>query len=300
MALAKACAARDDDCLLAILGPLGRELIYSGDGFADQTALEMFSHAFEQAHEIIPGAEGRQILQVGAERWPLPAAILRNNESWHFETVTRRKDFILRRIASNEQSAIAICRLYCDAQNAYASQGGGLTHEPGVYARKFRSDPGKHNGLYWEDDASGKESPFAAQPALAGQEVPGPNWSTGKPFHGYYFRILTAQGKGARGGEKNYIKGVTRHVVGGKSCMLFDSMTDGFAMVAYPARYHFTGVRTFIVNQDGTVYQKNLGRQTVKRASEMTEFDPDSSWSEVNQLLAMDLTRIASTSSRIE
>lgn len=262
MTLATACATNDEEQLLAILGPLCWELISSGDEVADKSALERFAAAFEQAHELVPTEEGRETLQVGEESWSLPVTISRHGDSWHFDPIVIKKEMILRRIDSNEHSAIKICRLYVETQNEYAHTPHGWGHVPGVYAQKLRSDSGTHNGLYWEDDASGEENPARALFDLAHQEGYGPDGSRPQSYNGYYFQILTAQGKNAPGGEKSYVTGERGYLVGGKSYIVFDRMTDGFALVAYPAKYRFSGVKTFIVNHDGIVYQKNLGGQT--------------------------------------
>jgi hypothetical protein len=270
-ALADACAADDVSRLLAILGPAGRVLISSGDEVADRASRERLARAFRDQHRLVPEGEDKQILRLGVEDWPVPVPIVLQGGGWRFETMEGREELLRRRVDGNEASAIRISRLYVELQNEYAQMFWDRNNFKGLYAQKFMSDPGKHNGLYW-DAGLGERSPADALVELATQEgysVPGRH---PKPFHGYYFRILTAQGKDAPGGEKTYFDTSDTGLLAEKK------MTGGFALVAFPAKYQASGVRTFIVNQDGIVYQKDLGEDTQSVASEMREYDPGEGW----------------------
>ena len=272
-ALADACRANNVNQLLAILGPNGREILSSGDAVADKAALAKFANAFEEAHELVPAGEGRQNLQVGAEGWPLPVPLVKSGASWYFDTFAGKEALISRRIESNEQSAIKVCRLYVELQKEYAHRFHASGQSTGVYAQKLRSDPGKHNGLYWELDSGGERSPAGALFELAAQEGYSPGGTKPRPFRGYYFRVLTAQGEDAPGGARSYLDNSDPGYFAERR------MTLGFALVAFPARYSASGRRTFIVNHEGIVYQQDLGDQTQSSASEMAAYNPDSSWS---------------------
>jgi hypothetical protein len=203
------------------------------------------------------------VLLIGDKAWPLPIPIVRTGDRWRFATEEGREEIVNRRIGGNERNAIYVLRAYVDAQREYASadrDGDGVLQ----YARKLGSTPGKRDGLYWPADiAKGEDpSPFGPLVAEAGAYMKGR--AAGEPYRGYYFRILSGQGKSAPGGAYGY-------VINGR-------MLAGFAMVAYPAEYGETGVMSFIVNQNGKVYEKDLGRETVKLGSTMTSFDPGKGW----------------------
>ncbi len=271
-ALADACATDDVGRLLAILGPAGRLLISSGDEVADRASRKLLARAFGDQHRLVPEGEDKQILHLGVEDWPVPVPIVRRGDAWQFETMEGREELLHRRMDGNESSAISTCRLYVELQNQYARMFYDRNTFAGLYAQKFTSDPGKHNGLYWEVKGLGERSPADALVQLAVQEgYSGPGRHP-KPFHGYYFRILTAQGKDAPGGEKSYFDTSDIGLLSERK------MTGGFALVAYPAKYRASGVLTFIVNQDGIIYQKDLGEETEFLAHEMTEYNPDSTW----------------------
>ncbi len=272
-ALADACRANNELQLLAILGPQGKELISSGDEVADKLSLEKFVRAFEEAYELVPDGDGRQILKVGAESWSLPVPIVMEGQSWYFDTVAGGLELISRRIESNELSAVKVCRLYVELQREYASKSRGPGRKSGEYAQKLRSDPGTNNGLYWEQVGFGERSPAGALFELAAQEGYGGAGGRPKPFHGYYFRVLTEQGKAAPGGARSYFNNSDTGIFAERK------MTEGFALVAYPAKYQTSGKRTFIVNQDGIVYQQDLGDDTQRLADQMTAYNPDPSWS---------------------
>lgn len=271
-ALADACAANDVPRLLAIVGPAGRILISSGDEVADKASRELVARAFHEKHRLVPEDENRQILYLGVEDWPVPVPIVKKGDMWQFDTMEGREELLHRRMEGNESSAIRICRLYVELQNQYAQMFYDRNTFSGLYAQKFMSDPGKRNGLYWEVNNLGERSPADSLVELAIQEGYQSPGQHPRPFHGYYFRILTAQGRDAPGGEKSYLdQSDTGRLTERK-------MTGGFALVAYPARYGAGGALSFLVNQDGIVYQKDLGDGTSSIAGEMTEYNPDSTW----------------------
>jgi len=271
-ALADACAANDVGRLMAILGPSGQDLVSSGDEVADKDARARLASAFQDMNRLVPEGVDKQVLHIGSEDWSLPIPIVKRGGRWQFATNQGTDELLRRRISSNETSANRICGLYVQLQNEYA----GRLHDDvtmnGVYAQKIMSDPGQHNGLYWPTDGLGRGGPANTLIALAAQEGYSAPGQRPKPFHGYYFRILTAQGPDAPGGAKSYFSQDDTGLFAKRK------MTGGFALVAYPAKYQSSGVMTFIVNQDGTVYHKDLGDDTAEIARQMTEYNPDSTW----------------------
>ncbi len=262
-------AAKSDDNkeLLAILGPAGKELISSGDAVADKQRRTQFLKAYDEKNRLTKKGDDVIVL-IGKDDWPFPIPVVKKGDSWVFDTEKGKEEILNRRIGENELNAIQVCLAIVDAQREYARKDrdkNGLLE----YAQKFKSDPGKKNGLYWESKSGEEQSPLGPFVEQArGQGYQGQQ-SSGKPppYHGYQYRILKAQGKNAPGGVYDY-------VVKGK-------MIGGFAIVAYPAQYGNSGVMTFIVNHDGVVYQKDLGRNTEKVAQAMSKFDPDASWKKV-------------------
>jgi len=257
----------DDKELLAIYGPRANELLYSGDAVADKQRRERVLAAYDEKVSIASEGESR-IIKVGKSEWPYPIPLVKNAEGWVFDTEKGREEILNRRIGQNELDAIQVSLAYVDAQREFATKDrdrNALLE----YAQKFRSDPGKKNGLYWEAKAGEPQSPLGLFVADARSQGYGSTKASDKPvpYRGYYYRILTAQGKDAAGGAYSYL-------VKGK-------MIGGFALVAYPAEYENSGVMTFIVNHDGKVFQKNLGKDTAKLAQGMKEYNPDSSWSAV-------------------
>jgi hypothetical protein len=261
-ALFTAMQAPDDRALLGILGPAGKDIVSSGDPIEDLDARTNFTAKYEEMHRFVREPNGTVSLVVGAENWPFPIALVNKNGAWYFNTVAGKDEILFRRIGKNELAAIQACSDLVDAQKQYYLRAPfGFANQ---YAQKLVSDAGKHNGLYWEQTDDQFDSPVNPLIAYARQNRPPNEVGAHDPFNGYFFRILTSQGPHAPGGAKNY-------VFNGK-------MTAGFAFVAYPAEYRSSGVMTFIVNQSGVVYEKDLGPNTTKLSESMTSYDPDSTW----------------------
>jgi Protein of unknown function (DUF2950) len=269
LAFFSAAQQENERALLDILGPAGKEVISSGDRTEDMDHRVGFVVKYKQMHRLAKGPDGTMILYVGAENWPFPIPLVSKNGVWFFDTDAGKEEILLRRIGKNELVAIDACRQLVHAEKEYNKKpSNGEPH----YTERFISDKGKHNGLYWSDAEDEFDSPVDSLIASAGQEN---TYSTGDdaadnpiPFNGYFFRILMGQGENAPGGAKSY--------------MVNGMMVNGFAFVAYPAEYRSSGVMTFIVNQDGAIYQKDLGANTSKLAASMTKYDPDSTWRRVD------------------
>jgi len=258
----------DDKELLAIFGAQAKEILFSGDAVADKDRRAQFIAAYDEKNRLATKGEDT-ILIVGKQEWPFPIPVVKKGQSWVFDTDKGKEEILNRRIGENELNTIQVMLAVVDAQREYAMKDRDK-NELLEYAQKFVSDPGKKNGLYWEAKAGEAESPLGPIMAQARSEgYRGKPASTLPPYHGYRYRILTAQGKDAPGGAYSYL-------VKGK-------MIGGFAVVAYPAEYGNSGVMTFIVNHDGKVFQKNLGKNTAGIASAMKEYNPDSTWQEVKQ-----------------
>jgi len=267
-ALYKASADGNQDEIVAVLGDEGKQLVFSGDAVQDKRGMEGFVKAYKTKHSLVKQDDKTQILQVGANDWPLPIPIVNDGGKWRFDTAAGKEELMYRRIGHNELGAIAACRGFIDAQKDYAAVGhDGLP--AGIYAQKLLSAPGKQDGLYWETKEDEPASPAGPLLAKAGGLGYVPEGLGGKaePYHGYLYRILQAQGAAARGGAKSYL-------VDGK-------LTGGVALVAYPAEYRVSGVMTFIINQRGIVFQKDLGEKSAEIAGAMTEYNPDSTWKKV-------------------
>jgi len=256
-------ANRDNDiaALNEILGPDASSLISSGDDGQDKKDRAHFVDMYEERHRLVPAGTGRQTLVVGKSEWALPIPLVKSSGVWKFDSTEGVKELLYRRIGSNELAAIKVGQALWQAQLDYAATGHD-GNDPGIYAQRFRSDPNKQDGLYWPTAEGELESP--AGPLVADASTDGYEQGKRQPYHGYYFRILKAQGPNAPGGAKDY-------VVDGK-------MTGGFAILAYPAEYGASGVMTFLVSRRGTVFQKDLGDATAETAKAMTAFNPDSSW----------------------
>jgi hypothetical protein len=251
--------------LLKMLGPEGETLVESGDPVADKRAREKFMALYYEANRIVPEGNDRATLEIGKDQWPFPIPLVKEAAGWRFDTATGKEEIIDRRIGRNELSAIQVCHAYVDAQREYASKdrnGDGFDE----YAQKFASSPGRHDGLYWPTAEGQEESPLGplvADAQAVGYKVRSPQEEP-TPYYGYYYRILNGQGTHAAGGAYDYI--VKGHMIG------------GFALIAFPAQYDVSGIMTFIVNQDGIVYQKDLGPKTAELARAITRYDPDATW----------------------
>ena len=258
----------DASALLAIFGPDGKDLLASSDPATARMNRQVFATAAAEQWHLTDSGTDQKTLIIGNEEWPFPVALVKEASGWRFDTAAGKDEVIARRIGRNELAAIDTVRAYVTAQQRYAAVGHD-GNQAGVYAAKFQSDAGKQNGLYWPTTHGQKRSPLGdlvAQAAEDGRAV-GDDRARPSPFNGYYFRILTAQGPAAKGGARPYI------VTG--------QMSGGFALVAWPAEYDVTGVMTFIVNQDGLVWQKDLGPGSDAVARKMTAYNPDASWQQV-------------------
>jgi hypothetical protein len=261
--LVAAARAHDSKALTRVLGRRATDIIDSGDPVSDMETRRAFFTAFDAKHRVAVSDGKTATLLIGPDDWPFPIPLVEQSGSWQFDTDTGRREILYRRIGRNELAAIMASLAYVDAQNDYAAMDaarGGM----GVYAQKIASSPGKKDGLYWATKEDEAESPLGAFVAAASRSG---RVAAGEPFHGYYYRILTRQGPKAPGGEHDYI-------VRGK-------MIGGFGLVAWPAEYGNTGVMTFVVNQDGDVFQKDLGERTDRIAAGMASFNPDQTWKKV-------------------
>jgi hypothetical protein len=262
-ALVDAARSGDPAQLEPLLGPQAPELIAAGDAGSAKELLEGFVKAYGEKHSLSVEAQGFEYLQVGTSDWPFPFPIVRDGKVWYFDVDRGNQEILDRRIGRDELGAIAVCEGYVQSQIQYASKGRD-GNSSGIYAQRFHSNPGKQDGLYWPVSKGEPESPMGPLVASASADHSGQSAETPVPYYGYLYRILTEQGADAPGGAKSY-------VVDGK-------LTSGFALIAYPAQYHSSGVMTFIVNQDGVIYQQDLGDQTGDIASKITAYDPGSSW----------------------
>jgi hypothetical protein len=254
--------AQGEQAQLSILGPAGKDVLSSGDSVEDLDARVSFVTKYQEMHRFVTEGNGTLTLVVGAENWPFPIPLVRNNGSWHFDTAAGKDEIVFRRIGRNELAAMDACRDLVAAQEQYFARP--PADLPKQFAQKLVSDEGRHNGLYWQGASDESDSPINPLIAYARQNLPTDQVGEHVPFNGYMFRILTSQGRHAPGGTKSY-------VVEGK-------MSAGFAFVAYPVRYRSSGVMTFIVDESGTIYEKDLGPTTTKLAQAMTVYDPDSTW----------------------
>ena len=262
-ALQAAAEAKDKAALREIFGPQFDGLV-TGDEVQDANNAQKFAAALAQGCQPVKEGEDKITLEVGTNNWPMPIPLVKADGQWHFDTAAGKEEIINRHIGKDELHAIGVCRAYVAAQRQYASAnpdaGGGVK-----YAQKFKSTPGKKDGLYWPSAENEPASPFGPLVAEAHAEGFGQKMGTRvKPFHGYYFRILTRQGQAAPGGKMNYLSD--------------GNLTGGFALVAYPERWDQSGIMTFIVNQDGKVFQRNLGEKTSRVAAAMKDYNPDSKW----------------------
>lgn len=260
-------AVQKDDAteLKNILGPGTDELLSSGDPVADKAARAEFAASYQEKHAINADGENKMVLVVGNSDWPMPIPLVKKEGKWYFDGAAGAEELVNRRIGGNELGAIAVSRGFVKAQKEYASEGRD-GDAAGIYAMKLISDEGMHNGLYWptaDDETPSPVGEFIAKSAAEGYHF----GAKPIPYHGYFYRLLYAQGENAAGGARDYFKdGV---------------MTQGFALMAWPAEYGVSGIQTFIVNQDGTVYQKDLGETTASEIETIKSFNPDSIWTAV-------------------
>jgi hypothetical protein len=263
--LIDAARTHDHDRLLAIFGADAADLVSSGDDVADREALAHFVTETKERTKLVKDGDTTVIIHFGKDDASFPIPLVKDDSGWRFDTAAGKEEILNRRIGRNELHTIAVCHAYVDAQRDYASK---IRNGAGVreYAQKFHSTPGKEDGLYWEVSANEEQSPMGPLVAMATSEGYAHKDAAAEPmpYHGYFFRILTAQGPHAPEGTRSYI--VNGH------------MTAGFALVAYPAQYGSSGVMTFVVNQLGIVFQKDLGNKTAEIAATMTQYDPDDSW----------------------
>jgi hypothetical protein len=264
-ALVNAARSGDRNGILTVLGRDGTDIVSSGDAVADTAVRQRFLAVYDAKHQIMVESANKAILIIGEEDFPFPIPLVRKAETWRFDTAAGRLEILYRRLGRNELDAIQACLAYVDAQNEYADKdrtGAGV----GTYAQHIVSQQGKKDGLYWPASDGEEASPLGELVAEATDE--GYQIGSGRtPFHGYYYKILTRQGSHAPGGVLDYI-------VRGK-------MIGGFALVAYPAEYGNSGVMTFLVNHNGTIFSKDLGSRTMQLAEHMTSFNPDQTWKKI-------------------
>jgi hypothetical protein len=265
-ALVIAATNQDTNAMHSIFGPSGHELV-SPDVVQATAEYKIFVQRLTEKQQLLTNAADNLTLAIGEDGWPFPIPLVKQDGQWFFDTAAGRQEILARRIGMDETGAINVCNAYVDAQHEYAGQdrmGDGVL----AYAQFLRSAPGTQDGLFWPTNSGAELSPLG--PLVAQARVDGYHRAATMlndeqaPYHGYYFKILTRQGKAAPGGKYNYI-------INGR-------MIAGFALVAWPAEWSNTGVMTFIVNQQGSIYQKNLGPKTAKIAKGMTVYDPDDSW----------------------
>jgi len=266
-ALISAVASKDQNQMEPLFGPALHDL-QPGDPVEQATEFEHFSGHVREGVEVVQQGENKAVLQIGNKKWPFPIPLVKKDKGWQFDTQAGREEILTRRIGHNELMAINVCREYVQAQREYYA----MPEVEGVpipkYAQHLFSRPGKKDGLYWPTVAGQQESPLGPLVAKAREQgymqprKPGEHGP--RPFHGYYLKVLKKQGKSARGGKYDYI--------------INGNMVGGYALVAYPSRWGVSGVMTFIVNQSGRVYQKNLGAKTGELAKKMDTYNPDQSW----------------------
>lgn len=249
-----------------VLGPGSANLIYTGDAVVDREMRDRFITAYDKSLKIEKDTETKVTLLLGNNEYPFPFALVKGPEGWRFDAKEGAEELINRRVGENELFAIRFCLAFGDAEREYAEQdrdGDGLLE----YAQRFRSSEGKQDGLYWPTKQGQPDSPFGPLVSSAVNEGYSTEAPVSLPFHGYYYRILTAQGKDAPGGSYDYL-------VNGK-------MIGGYALIAYPSRWGASGVMTFMCSHEGTVYQRNFGADTPEIANKVMSFDPDATWTKV-------------------
>jgi hypothetical protein len=264
-ALVDAAASDDQQRIDRVLGPGSADMLRSGDPIADLADAENVQEMLSQKLAFEDNEDGSKTALLGNDGWSLPIPLVQDGDEWRFDVEAGRVEIANRRVGRNEISTIATLHAFVDAQREYQSEG--RDGKPQMYAQRLMSTPGKHDGLYWETKEGEPESPIGELVAEASEEGYGQGQKTdqGGPYHGYRFRMLRAQGSHAPGGQRKYIDA-------------FGNMTGGFGLIAWPAKYGSSGVMSFIVNQRGIVYQKDLGEGTESVAAGINSFDPDSSW----------------------
>jgi hypothetical protein len=255
--------------LRKVLGPGGESIVSSGDRHADAAALRRFANEYDASHALVPQGVDRTILEVGPNNWPLPIPIVQREGRWSFASREGGQEVVDRRIGHNEIAAIRVCLVYVDAQNDYFERKKQETGK-GAYAQQLVSSQGMHNGLFWPAADGQDESPLGPLVAQAQNEGYPGEMLDGHllPYQGYFFRILFSQGAEAPGGAKKFVRN--------------GQMRDGFALIAWPADYASSGITSFIVNQDGIVFQKDLGPETGRLAASIREFNSDTGWARVS------------------
>jgi hypothetical protein len=268
-ALAAAARSHDLAALRSILGPDSAKLLSSGDRYADEERERHFAAAYDEKHMLVPKGAGQMTLDVGNDDWPLPMPIVQANGRWRFDTQAGAQEIVDRRIGRNELAAIRVSLTYVEAQKDYFARMKQQTGA-GYYAERLVSTTGHHDGLYWAVTGGNDESPFGPLIEQAQNEGYPGEIVSGKPipYQGYYFRVLKEQGPNASGGAMSYLQS--------------GHMTGGFALIAWPASYDSSGIMTFAVNQDGIVFQKDLGPNTSQVAAAMRRYDPDLTWARVD------------------
>lgn len=268
-ALVTAAKNHDTNALHAIFGPAGHDLV-SPDAVQATQEFHAFAQRLSEKTELARPSDSKCLLQLGAEAWPFPIPLVKADGKWSFDTAAGRQEVLNRRVGRNELGALAVCRAYVDAQREYAGKDRN-GDEVLEYAQRLHSTPGKHDGLFWPLRPGEDQSPFG--PLIAAAQVEGYRQQEQvladepSPYHGYYFKILTKQGRHAPGGKHDFV--INGHMIG------------GFALVAWPAEWGNSGVMSFIVNQQGKIYEQNLGPKTASLAKTMTTYDPDGNWSPV-------------------
>jgi hypothetical protein len=258
-ALVTAAQSNDEKAMLDVLGPDAKHIVSSGDDAEDAESRANFVQKYQEMHRLVKEPDGTTTLYIGAENWPTPIPLVNKGNAWYFDTDAGKKEILYRRVGRNEMSAIRVCQELVAAQKEYSAQ-------HGEYAQKINSDEGQQNGLYWKSGEGEGGSPVGPLVAVAFVEG---NSNAPTPYRGYYFRVLTRQGKNGAGGAKSYL-------VNGK-------MTGGVAFAAYPAEYRSSGVMTFIVSDDGVVYQKDLGKKTEAIGKSLKEYNPDATWQKAEE-----------------
>jgi hypothetical protein len=268
-ALASATRSHDSAALHAIFGPDSDRLLASGDRVSDKQSEQRFTEAYDQKHALVPQSADHVVLQVGADDWPLPIPLVQQDGRWHFDTAAGAQEIVDRRIGRNELETIRTMRAFVDAQRDYYERARQQTGT-GFFAQRLASTPGRKDGLYWPAENNAPESPLGPL-VTAAQEEGYPGELVGGrpiPYRGYLYRILREQGEHGPEGAKSYVRN--------------GRMTDGFALIAWPAQYGVSGIMTFIVNHDDVVFQKDLGEMTAKISAHVTRFDPDLSWARID------------------